>query len=478
MTDDESAPAPAPALSPHFPSLAALHEQLTQGTTTSTELTRRCLERIAAIDPEVNAVLALDDSALEQAAEADRRYAAGCARGPLDGIPVLVKDSIDTRGLASTAGSRLLAGRPPLRDAPIVARLRDGGAILLGKTNLSEWSNFRSTRSTEGWSAVGGQTHNPHRAGHSPGGSSSGSAAALAAGLAPLALGAETDGSVVGPAGLCGVVGVKAAPDALPTAGIVPVSRDQDSVGVLAARLADAALALARLAGGPPPAPRPPGPLRIGLWRVPWMSAEAQAVLDQAAAALRRARIAVVPVQLDVGLPLLEDGLLAVCAQFRPTLEAYLRTRPGVPQTLAELVEENRADPVELRLFGQDLFEKALADPPGGPQHAAQAGRRARLAARELLDRALRRAGVQALIAPANEAAPQIAYELGEPGSPGSSTPAALAGYPNVCLPAGRVDGLPVGLAVFGPPDLARLLPAAAAIEHACAGLREPAAVG
>lgn len=463
-----------------FPPLPELHADLAAGRLGGVELTRRCLDRIAEVDPEVRAVLAVDPTALAQAAASDRRHADGTARGPLDGIPVLVKDNIDTRGLSSTAGSRLLAGRPPAADAAVVTRLREAGAIVLGKTNLSEWATFRSSSATEGWSGMGGQTHNPYRRGRSPGGSSSGSAAAVAAGMAPLALGTETDGSVVTPAGMCGVVGVKTETGLLPLDGIAPISRVQDTVGLLAARLSDAELALSVLTGRPGPVAPPPDDapvVRLGLWRVPRMPGVVHTVLEAAVGRLRAAGMAVVPVELPIERPMLDDGLLAMYAEFRPSLEAYLRTRSGGPRTLAELIDANRADPVELSLFGQDLFEQAQLIGDDERTRAGSARARSRERARALITRTMRRHGVDALLAATNEPAPAIDYELGDPGTVGSSTPAALAGYPNISVPAGYPGGLPVGLSVFGPPDLDRLLPLARRVADACHVVSRPALV-
>ncbi|MGW1129122.1 amidase family protein [Streptomyces sp. NPDC002526] len=452
-----------------FPAIPELQAGLRTGRLTSVALTRRCLDRITEVNPLVRAVLAVDETALDQAAASDRRHAAGAGLGPLDGIPVLVKDNIDTAGLASTAGSRLLAGRPPRRDAEVVSRLRAAGAVMLGKTNLSEWANFRSTRATEGWSGVGGQTCNPYGAHRSPGGSSSGSAVAVATGMAPLALGTETDGSVVAPAGLCGVVGVKTETGLLPLDGIVPISQVQDTVGLLAARLSDAALTLAVLTGRPLPQDDAPDGLRLGLWRVPRMPGETETVLKSAAEELRAAGATVLPVDFAVERQTLEDGLLAMYAEFRPSLEAYLRDRDGAPQTLAALIEGNRADPVELSLFGQDLFEQAQLLGEEERERAVHARSRSKRQARALIDGTLREHRIDALLAATNEPAPRIDYELGDPGAPGSSTPAALAGYPNVTLPLDRRGGLPVGVSVFGPPETSRLLPVALRIEQAWA---------
>ncbi|MFJ9577476.1 amidase family protein [Streptomyces sp. NPDC101191] len=462
-----------------FPALTDLHDRLRGGTLTSTALTRLCLDRIAAVNPVLGAVLAVDATALEQAAAADRRYAAGTPLGPLDGIPVLVKDSIDTAGLASTAGSRLLAVAPPRGDAAVVERLRRAGAVVLGKTNLTEWSSFRTTQGCEGWSAVGGQTVNPYSPQRTASGSSSGSAVAVATGMAPLAVGAETDGSIVSPAGICGVVGLKPTPGTLPLDGVVPVSDTEDSVGLLAGRVADAALALDVLTSDAPAAGAAPGPLggagrRLGLWRVPRMPAQVGAVLDAAAGSLRAAGFTLVDVEIDIDREILVDGLRAMYAEFTPSLEKYLAGRDGVPSTLAEIVEANRADPVELSLFGQDLFETVLGLTDA--DRAKAEGGRARAVERavELLDGTLRRYGVEAVVAPTNEPAWLVDHQLGDPYSPGSSTLPALARRPNVTVPAAH-GGLPVGVSLFGPAEESRLLGLALEAEHALA--RQPHAL-
>ena len=461
--------------------LGALLAQLRDRTLTSTDLTWRCLDRIVAADPIVNAVLAVDETALEQALAADRRRAAGTSRGLLDGIPVLVKDNIDTAGLATTAGSRHLAGTPPRHDAEIVRRLRLAGAVILGKTNLTEWANFRTSTGCEGWSTVGGQTRNPHRPDRTPWGSSSGSAAAVAAGMVPLALGTETDGSIVCPAGVNGVVGVKPEIGLLPTAGIVPVSREVDVPGMLAARLGDAAIALSVLTGRPELLSRPPTPTgrserlgptamltgrsatltgrRIGLWRVPGMPDDVCRLMDDVADALGAE---IVPVELDVGRPLLVPWFRALYAEFRPSLEAYLRTRNGVPGSLEELIAANRADGIV-----QDVFEQA-ADLSPGKRAEWAAGRASSIqAGRDLVDGVLTRYRVDAVLAPTNGPAWTLDPAAGDPAAPNSSSPATLAGYPNISLRAGFVDGLPIGVSVFGPSRVARLLPIAAAVERA-----------
>ncbi|AHH99273.1 amidase family protein [Kutzneria albida] len=427
----------------------------------SADLTDRCLARIAELDPAVNAVLAVDPTARAQAEAADRRRAAGRRLSPLDGIPVLVKDNIDTEGLGGSCGSRLLTA-PPVRDAGVVRALRAAGAVLLGKTNLSEWANFRAAVVTEGWSGAGGQTRNPHVLSHSPWGSSSGSAAAVAAGMAPLALGTETDGSIVGPAGACGVVGCKPEPGLLPGNGICPVSPAQDSVGVFAAHVRDALSAVAVLSGGQWP-PAEPGPIRFGCWHPSGMPEESVELVASAADRLRAAGNEVVPVRLELPRSLRADGLRALFAEFRPALEDYLARRPGNPGTLRELIRFNRTDPVELALFEQDLFEQCADIDERERLAAVRAGVLARAAARQVIDTVLREHGVDAVLAPSNPPAWPIDHEVGDPFPSSSSTPAALAGYPVVSVPVGCHGDLPVGMSVFGPATLAGLLPAALA---------------
>lgn len=446
-----------------------IHTRLVYGELSSAAFVRRCLDRIAAFDQRLGAVIAVDPTAVEQATRSDRRHADGDDLGPLDGIPVLVKDNIDTAGLSSTAGSRLLSrGAGPARDAEVVARLRAGGAVILGKTNLSEWSNVRSVRATEGWSAVGGQTYNPYRPGYSPWGSSAGSAVAVAAGMAPLALGTETDGSIVGPAGVCGVVGVNPGSGLTPLRGVAGISAAMDCVGPLASRIRDAAVCVAVLTGQPALAglTAPVTECRIGKWLPPDTPADVAAVL----ASLPGPGVKVVDIDLEVPEEAVADGMFAMYAEFGPCIEEYLRGRggPADPVSLAAVIAGNKADPDELALFGQDLFEK-IADLPVPSERAVLAAReRSRAEARAVLADALARHDVHAIVAPSNEPAWPVDYTRGDAGRLSSSTLAALAGYPNISVPAGLADGLPVGVSVFGPKNLAKLLPLALLIERSC----------
>lgn len=381
-------------------------------------------------------------------------------RGPLRGMPVLVNDNIDTAGLASTAGSRLLAGAPPRRDAEVVTRLRSAGAVVLGKTNLSEWGNFRSTRASEGWSAVGGQTVNARQPGRTPGGASSGSAVAVATGMAPVALGTETDGSIVCPAAMNGVVGVKPEVGLVPMTGVVPVSRTQDTVGVFATCLRDAAMTMAALSGVPMALTELSlAGLRFAVWRGD--------ALPDTMTELLVAGAELVDVDFEEAAEGLRiDELVALQAEFQPSLEHYLSSRPGVPNTLSAIVDANRFDPVELSVFGQEIFEHVLAMGEDERALAVARGSVARIRARRLLNTTLRDLAVDAILVPTCEPAWRIDHSLADPLYESSSTMAAVAGYPNISLPADQACGLPLGLSVFGPRRLVDLLPIAAAIEQ------------
>jgi len=435
------------------------------GELSGVELTRSCLDRIATLDPEIASVLAVFPDALKQAAASDRFRAAHPPR-PLEGVPVLVKDNIAVTGLPTTAGSRALADSRP-DDAALVTRLRAAGAVIVGKTNLSEWANFRSTASTSGWSALGGQTRNPHDPARTPSGSSSGSGAAIAAGLAPLAVGTETDGSIVSPAGICGVVGMKPTVGRVPGAGIVPISSAQDTAGPMTRSVADAALLLAVLAGSPLPdlTTATLRGARLALWTPAGLDADTAAVLERAVAAMADAGATITAVDVDAG-ELEADEWPALLAEFRSEIDAYLAAAPGAAvRSLAELVRFNLADPVELSLFGQEIFEQSLAAPPVTDDGYRDQRRRATAAARRIIDEALD-GGVDAVVTISNQPAWRIDYAAGDRFEVSTSSPAAVAGYPTVTVPAGSAAGLPVGVSFLGTRDADdRLLGLAAAFE-------------
>jgi len=430
----------------------------------SVELTSRCLDRVTADNPRLRAVIVVDGGALASAESADVRRWSGTVQGPLDGVPVLIKDNIDTAGLPCTAGSALLATLPPPPDAPAVARLRRAGAVVLGKTNLSEWGYFRSATLPEGWSSVGGQTRNPNDPARSPWGSSAGSAVAVAAGMAPLAVGTETDGSVVGPAGVAGVVGLRPQTGLISNRGVVPLSPPTDVPGAFATTLRRAAWCVAAMAGTPLGSVRavPLAGLRLGVWRVPGMAAESDSVLDAVAERLRSAGAVLVPVDVTLADEIPRAAGYARLAEFADAVPDYLRARGCAAVSVADLVAANRGDGV-----AQEMLEHAAGLEPDERVLLAAGGEWARAAARARLAAGCAAEGVVAVLAATNP--PAWLIDGGDPPLPGSSTPAALAGAPAVSLPAGSADGLPVGVSVFGPPTVAGLLPIALAVEQCLA---------
>ncbi len=426
----------------------------------------RLLETIGTTDSHTNAVCSLHPGALAQADARDTEAAAGRSRGPLHGRAVLVKDNIDTHDLPTTAGSLALAGAPPpAQDAPLVARLRAAGMVVLGKTNLSEWANIRDGHSTSGWSAYGGLTRNPYGLNRSAGGSSSGSGAALAAGLAPFAIGTETDGSITSPAAFNGCVGFKPTVGRVPAAGVVPIAPSQDSPGPMATSVRDAAALLSVLAadGVDYAAHAVPGRLagkRIGVPRATYWgySPHADAAAERAVALLAAQGATIVDA---TDLPALPGAvrwaeLTVLLAELRSALPEYLATRKGdVPRSLEELVRFNldHAD-LELAHFGQSLFERALVGPSiHDPEYAAARALCLASTRGEGIDRVLGEHRLDALVTPSY--APAHPIDLVNPEShPGSCTSVpAMAGYPLLTVPTELAAGLPVAISFWGTAD-------------------------
>jgi amidase len=454
--------------------VANLGQALARGTVTAAELAGFYLARIDRLNPALNAVITVDPAALAEAAASDARRDAGSARGPLEGIPVLIKDNVSAAGLPATAGSPALLGAEAA-DAFLVSGLRAAGAVILGKANLSEWANFRSRPSSSGLSTLGGQAVNPHGSGRSPSGSSSGSAIAVAAGLAPVAVGTETDGSIVSPAAACGVVGIKPTVGLVSRSGIVPISAAQDTAGPMASTVADAAILLTAMAGRDPADAATDAAVahatdyasfldpaglegaRLGVWRAGSSQAGAAtiAVLESALAALRGHGVVVVdPVELAGADQLGEPEFAALTHEFKHDLNAYLSGLGGDhPADLAGLIAFNNGNAARvLDHFGQELFEAAeatsgdLAD--AGYLEARSAANRI---ARDGLDAALAAHQLDALITLTGHPAWLIDHVLGDYHSWGTSGPAAVSGYPSITVPAGQVSGLPVGLSFIGP---------------------------
>jgi amidase len=455
--------------------VARLHNELASGKTSVRHVEEQYASRIAALDshgPTLRAVLEVNPDASVIAAGLEASHE---ARGPLHGVPVLLKDNIDTADrMLTTAGSLALVSSKPARDAFIVARLRAAGALILGKTNLSEWANFRSKRSSSGWSGRGGQTKNPYALDRNPCGSSSGSAAAIAADLAIVAVGTETDGSIVCPASVNGLVGIKPTVGLVSRTGIIPISASQDTAGPMARNVADAAALLTVIAGYDPedPATAPlkdraaidytqfldPNALkgvRIGVLRKYAAFHEGvDAVFSKALEALKaRGAILIDPAEIPKHEKLDADELTVLLYEFKDGINRYLATRQGGPKTLADLIAFNeREQDREMPYFQQELFIDAQAKGPLSEKDYVEAHERAKRAAGpEGIDAALAKDHLDVLVAPTMGAAWTTDLINGDHFLGGGiSTPPAVAGYPHVTVPMGQVDGLPVGLSFVG----------------------------
>jgi amidase len=472
-----------------------LNRLLDSGELTAVDLAAAYLERIRTVDPLLRSVLFVDPTALVQAAASDRRRKAGGTLGPMDGIPVLLKDNVDTADMPTTAGSRAMLVESPAADAHLVRRLRAAGAVILGKTNLSEWANFRSSNSTSGWSGVGGQTVNAHVLDRNPSGSSSGSGVAVAAALAQIAIGTETDGSIVSPAGINGVAGHKPSIGLISRAGVVPVSGEQDTPGPIARHVVDLAVAMSVLQGRDPDDPATadypddqivdyaaaldPDALqgkRIGVWHVQNESDEIAAIISSTVDSLTAAGAIVVPVELPYQDDIGPAEMPAMWAEFRHDLEVYLATRNGVPRTMAELIDFNKADSVELSKFPQEHFERAAAAPAlTDPEYRKQRATATDLARRSI-DETLAAQQLDAILAVTNGPAWPIGYyPTGDRDIVGSSSAAAVAGYPAVTVPAGFIGPLPIGVSFFADRFAdAKVLAFAAAFEQVSKARRAP----
>ncbi|HYF10979.1 MAG TPA: amidase [Actinomycetota bacterium] len=448
-----------------------LGARMAAGELTSARLTEAYVNRIEALDrrgPELRSVIGVEPDAVDVARSLDAERAAGRVRGPLHGIPILIKDNIETAGaLPTTAGSLALGEARATRDATLVARLRDAGAVILGKANLSEWANFRSTRSSSGWSAVGGQGRNPYALDRNPCGSSSGSGAAVAANLCAAAIGTETDGSIVCPSSINGIVGIKPTVGAVSRAGVVPISHTQDTPGPMARTVADAMFVLEAVAGADErdpatrrletaTAPRPNlNGVRIGVARnLAGFHPGVDARFEEAIGALRSLGAEIAdPVEIPHANALEAPELEVLLYEFKADLEAYLAHVPGAAaRTMADLIAFNRRHATEeMPFFGQEIFEQAAEKGPLTERAYLEAlATCARLSRGEGLDAAFKANGVEVVVAPTNSPAWLTDHVNGDHYVGGNSSPAAVAGYPSVPVPMGDVAGLPVGISFLG----------------------------
>ena len=459
-------------------SIAELAEAQGQRRITSLQIVDSYLARIAKLDragPSLRSVLAINPLARAQARALDDERAAGHVRGPLHGIPLLIKDNIETADpLPTTAGSLALAANRGNRDAPLVARLRAAGAVVLGKTNLSEWADIRSAVAVSGWSAVGGQTRNPYALDRSPCGSSSGSGAAVAASLAAAAIGTETDGSITCPASMNGLVGIKPTVGLVSRSYVVPIAHSQDTPGPITHTVADATLLLGIMAGTDPLDAATAGAdmhklgiasagiaslrgVRIGVMRVHGALPAATALFEAAIKRFSEAGATLIDVEAPADAKQLDDlELTVLLTELKADLGAYLQTtpRPVSVRTLADVIAFDREHAAEeMPLFGQDLFERAQATSGlRDPAYLKALETSRRIAGVDGLSKIFASQQLQALIAPTMGPAFLIDPINGDSiNSPGPGNLPAIAGYPHLTLPLGLVKGLPVGVSVIGP---------------------------
>ncbi len=444
--------------------LADLVEGLRAGRYTSQSLTAWYLERIAAVDRKglrLGAVIETNGRAMEDAAARDGERKQNAVRSPLHGIPILLKDNIDTAdAMTTTAGSFALEGWRPPKDAAVAAALRAAGAVLLGKANMSEWANFRSTRSVSGWSARGGQCRNPYALDRNPSGSSSGSAVAAAASLCAAAVGTETDGSITSPSAMCGLVGLKPTVGLLGSSGIIPISHVQDTAGPMARSVRDVALLLGGMgAKGDWLAGLQPGGLRgarIGIARKFWERHPfMNALLDAQVDVLKGSGAEVIdPADLPTFGNWGDHEMEALRYEFKANLNAYLATQPDSRpvRSLAQLIAFNEKQRErELSIFGQELLVQCEAKGPLTEKAYVDARRECRRLFRdEGLDAVFRKHKLDAMVTMTSAPAWFTDWVHGDVGGPDCTAPAAVAGYPHLTVPAGLYRGLPVGLSFFG----------------------------
>lgn len=458
-------------------SIAELQADLASGRVTSQELVQAYLARIDQLDrngPQLHSILALNPNAMADAATSDAARGAGNIRGPLEGIPILVKDNIETADpVATTAGSLALAGNITYRDAPIVARLRAAGVIILGKTNLSEWANIRSSLSISGWSAIGGLVKNPYVLDRSACGSSSGSGAAIAASLAMAALGTETDGSLVCPGSLNGIVSLKPTVGLLSRTHIVPISHSQDTPGPMARSVADAALLLTVMAGSDAAdiatveadahktdylAALSGATLkgrRLGIILPPAGAplSDTDVVFQQALAVMKAAGAEIVEIKGFTPPDLGDEENAVLKFELKNDLDAYFASLPHslAVNSLAGVIAFDNATPRETVLFGQDYFEAAEKSSSLDDPAYIKARDDLRKSSRAALDKLFAANRLDVLIVPTDGPAFRVDVAKGDNDSSNSSGLPATAGYPHLTVPMGFVQGLPVGISFIGP---------------------------
>lgn len=460
-------------------SITQLQQMMSSGKLTAKKVVQFYLDRIQQIDqdgPQLNSILAVNPNAVAIAEQLDAERQANGPRGPLHGIPILFKDNIETSDpLPTTAGSLALAQNFAAQDSFVAERLRAAGAIILGKTNLSEWANFRSSRSTSGWSSAGGQVRNPYALDRNPCGSSSGSGVAVAANLCAAAIGTETDGSIVCPAHINGVVGLKPTVGLIGRSGIVPISHSQDTAGPMTRTVRDTAILLGALTGVDHRDPITEDSVgnhhtdytqfldknglqgaRIGVSRnYSGHHPHVDAILEEAIETMRQqGAIIIDPANIETKSQFGDSEFEVFLYEFKHDLNAYLAATPDtVPhRTLADLIAFNAANKdIVMPYFGQELFDAAQAKGDLNDEAYQEAlANNHRLARNEGIDATLKAHQLDAIVAPTGGPAWLTDWVNGDHYGGGSSSPAAVAGYPNITVPAGTILGLPVGISFIG----------------------------
>jgi amidase len=497
------APAAPPEMALEETTVQQLQDWMRTGQHSSVALTRAYLDRIKEIDksgPTLNAIIEINPDALAIAERMDQERRAGRVRSALHGVPVVIKDNIDTADrMMTTAGSLALAGPPAVKDAFIVSKLRDAGAVILGKTNLSEWANFRSMKSSSGWSGRGGQTKNPYALDRNPCGSSSGTGSAITANLSAVGIGTETDGSIVCPAGSTGLVGLKPTVGLVSRSGIVPISHSQDTAGPMTRTVADAAALLSVIAGvdsADEATASARGHLaadytksldanalkgaRLGVARakVTEYNTATDRLFEQAIAALKAAGAEIVD-PADIGaMGEYDDAEFEVLLyEFKADLNRYLSSRQGVPVgSLREAIAFNDANKDrEMPFFGQEIFLMAESKGPLTDEAYKKALEKSRNSAREGIDGTLKKHRLDAIVAPTGSPAWPTDLINGDHFTGSSSTPAAVAGYPAITVPMGAVFDMPVGITFIGTAwSESRLIALAFAYEQATKHRKPP----
>lgn len=480
---------PNPAELKEAPGIAALHFALDEitisdlqsrmkaGSLNAEQIAGMYLERIEEIDrhgPELHAVIEVNPDALQIARSLDTEFKTKGPRGPLHGIPVLIKDNIDTGDkMQTTAGSLALEGSPAVRDAFLVERLRAAGAVLLGKTNLSEWANFRSSHSTSGWSGRGRQTKNPYALDRNPCGSSSGTGAGISANLAAAGVGTETDGSIVCPSSVCGIVGIKPTLGLISRAGIIPIAHSQDTAGPMARSVRDAAILLGVLAGVDPRDAETKASARksfadytqfldanglrgarLGIARQYFdIGPAVTEVMDECIDLMKHAGAEIVdPVELPSFGKWGDTELEVLLYEFKADLNEYLAARGAKVKSLADCIAFNRAHASEeMPYFQQELMEQAQERGPLSDKAYKDAlSKNRKLTRKDGIDAVLGKFKLDAIVGPTAGPAWVTDWVNGDRADSGCASPPAVAGYPHITVPAGFKFGLPLGISFFG----------------------------